>query len=51
MVDVIATVAENVKADVATAKTDIRSVVTSRFNDVVLATIILGSIWIGHLLK
>jgi hypothetical protein len=56
--DVIATlaadadaVAKTVKADVATARADIRSVLTSRFNDAILVIMILGSIWIGHALS
>jgi len=53
----IETVATDAKADLAygvaelkSASTDIRTLVANRVGDVVIALIVLGSIWIGHAL-
>jgi hypothetical protein len=53
----IETVAAEAKADLAhgvaelkSATTDIRTLVANRVGDVVIALIVLGSIWLGHAL-
>ena len=41
----------DITAGASVIKADVKGLVVSRLNDLVLTGIILGSIWIGHLLK
>ena len=50
MKDFLTAIVDDAKSGSVTAKADVKSILTSRFNDVVMAVIVLGAIWVGHLL-